>query len=809
MRHIPLKTRKLCLLIILATGLVIGFAACSKFNNDSVSSLRDTAREQITAGQYQDAAVSVRKILAKEKDNTEGLFLWGRLAMRQKNIQTAAKAFGRVINLSPDHKEARLSMAGLLLETGQYDQARSHIDHVLNQFPDDENALILKSRQLLVQDQPEEAEKILNRLKENGKPVDSVFLLLARVKAYQKDVDAAEKVLLEGIDLLPRKLSLRLMLVRLYTESRQPKKAEAVIGQIIEKEPEDPGYVLMLAGHLWSNKENEKAEKILTDLISRDPENEDSRILVADFYLKQVQYEKAHDILKDAVLALSQSGKVHLALNRFYQATGQGGRGVDLLERYLGEKTDRTDKDLIPVYSALSRSYFQQQKLEDAMQYIEKILALNPDHLDTVFLKGRIEMGRGQVDQAVSAFKAVVSGRPDLEQGYLNLARAYILKQDSQSAVAILQKGVERFNLSKNMQLALAGALKAHKDYKGTEKALVRVLKMDPTDVQVQAELGDFYTEIKNYEHAKREYAEIIAKFPDKSLGYLKLSQLYFSLQQASAGIAELERGYQKNPGSAELITSLAIGYVAVNKADQAIALCRARLKKDPDEAFSHNLLGKIYLQQKENKKAYASFKKAVALAPQWGEPDNNLASLYLLENRTRDAVSVLISALKQNPKNPTAFLMLGRIHENNNELNKAIETYEQGISAVPDFWAAANRLAFILCHQDPSPENLDRALGLASAAYRLQPGRVDILDTLAWIYHNRGNNAQALALLQKINDRVTGNALFEYHLSMSLLEAGKKAEALNTLELALKGKTKFLGRNKAEAMLKELRANG
>ncbi len=809
MTHIWQKTSVRCLMITIIIGLIMGLAACSKYGSDSVSSLLKTARGQITAGKYQDAAGNVKKILEADKDNTEGLFLFGQLAMLQKDIQTAAQAFGRVLDLSPDHKEARLAMAGLLLETGQYDQARSHIDHVLNLSPDNENALILKSRQLLAQDQPEEAEAVLSRLKEKNSPQKEIFILLARVKTQQKDADAAEKVLLDGIDALPKEISLRLMLVRLYAETGQPKKVEDALAKIIETKPEDPRYVLVLAGRHWANKEIGTAEEILNNLIKKDPANADSRILVAEFYLKQKQFEKAHDILNAAVLALPQSARIHLALDRFYQTTGQGQKGVDILLSYLGDAEDKSGKNLIPVYFALSRSYFQQQVLDNAMQYIEKILVLNPDHLDTLFLKGKVEMARGQIDQAISAFKAIISERPDVEEGYVNLARAYILKQDSQSAVAILQKGVARFNASKNMLLSLAGALKVHKDYKGTEEALFRALKIDPTDIQVQAQLGDFYLEIKNFENAKREYAEIIAKFPNNPLGYLKLSQLYFSRQDAPAGIAELERGYQQNPGSTDLITALAVGYVAVGRSDQAVALCKARLEKDSDEAFSHNLLGKIYLQQKQNKNAYASFKKAVALAPQWSEANNNLASLYLLDGKPGEAADLYLSALIQNPKNPTAYLTLGKIYENKNQLNKAIEIYEQGIAAVPNFWTAASRLSFILCHQDPSPENLDRALNLASAAYRLQPGRVDIIDTLAWIHHNKGNNEQALALLEKINDQVTGNALFEYHLSMALLEAGKKAEALNKLELALKGKTQFIGRDNAEAVLKDLKARG
>lgn len=168
-----------------------------------------------------------------------------------------------------------------------------------------------------------------------------------------------------------------------------------------------------------------------------------------------------------------------------------------------------------------------------------------------------------------------------------------------------------------------------------------------------------------------------------------------------------------------------------------------------------------------------------------------------------------LETSLAQNSKNEAAYLTLANIHEHDEKYEKAMEVYEQAVQNVPRSWAAANRLAFMLCQYSPTKKNLERALGLSLAAYQLQPGRADILDTVAWIHYNQGNYDKALALLQTINAQVSDNPMYTYHLSMALLKSGRAEEARSNLELSLKGKTAFTGRADAEKALKTLKSEG
>ena len=792
--------------------IVAGLSACSEQNEAGMADpgvLIEQARGLVDAGQFEAATQKIKQAVEIDGDNADAYYLIGKIAFNRKNQSAAARAFERALALAPTHYEARLGLAEIFMANAQYDQSRVHITRLLQDYPDDYKGAILSAREHLAQERPAEAEAVLSVLRKSDAAGKEVFLLMASARAKQGHFVEAEEILKAGISEYPDDASLRLVLVQLYSETDRPEEIEAELKTIIESAPEDGRYTLMLAKHYWTQDEKDAADALLKALINENPENTAFRVAAAEFYLKQKEIEKSRTILVQAVADLPDQPAVYLALNRFYQVTRQGDKGIETLLTYLGEAQGKTPDELSPVYLALAQSYFQRREMDKAGKYIEKILSKNPDHLDAVFLKGRIEMAVGKTNLAVSAFKAVVSKRPDLEEGYLHLAQAYLFDKAPDAAVSILQKGMDEIKASKRMHLALAGALKAQKDYKGTEAALLKALEMDPKDVKVQAALGDFYTEIKNYGQAQREYSEIIAKFPESPIGYLRLARLYFAWQQPENGVLELERGYQNNNSSAELLTELVSAYLHQDQAEKAILLCNARLAKDPKEAFSHHLLGKVYLHTQKIKPAQTALEKAVALAPSWPEASNSLAALFILEKKKEKAKETLMAALGRNPDNAAAYLMLGRLHEAEKQYGKAAAIYEQGLETIPEFWAAAKNLSLILCHQNAGPADLDRALQLASAAYLLQPGRVDVIDTLAWVHFKKGDNEKALALFDKIGEQAAKNPILAFHQSMALLDAGKPADALARLEPALKDKRDFIGRADAEAVLKELKARG
>jgi tetratricopeptide (TPR) repeat protein len=126
-----------------------------------------------------------------------------------------------------------------------------------------------------------------------------------------------------------------------------------------------------------------------------------------------------------------------------------------------------------------------------------------------------------------------------------------------------------------------------------------------------------------------------------------------------------------------------------VGRLDKAIEFYNEVLKRQPDMAEVHYLLGKIYEEKKRYEQAGKEYKRAIEIEPTAAYAYERLAHLYGL---------TLTPALSQRERE----------------------------------------------------EKLDQALQFAHKAVELQPDSADYLNTLSWLYYLRRNYTQAEQAIQK-----------------------------------------------------------
>lgn len=95
----------------------------------------------------------------------------------------------------------------------------------------------------------------------------------------------------------------------------------------------------------------------------------------------------------------------------------------------------------------------------------------------------------------------------------------------------------------------------------------------------------------------------------------------------------------------------------------QAEAEYKAALKINPYDALSWRQLGGIMNAKGDFKAAEEDYRKAMALQPNDAETKTGLAIVLISTNRTDQAVSLLESALKDDPTNTTAHYRLSRLY--------------------------------------------------------------------------------------------------------------------------------------------------
>jgi tetratricopeptide (TPR) repeat protein len=146
--------------------------------------------------------------------------------------------------------------------------------------------------------------------------------------------------------------------------------------------------------------------------------------------------------------------------------------------------------------------------------------------------------------------------------------------------------------------------------------------------------------------------------------------------------------------------------------------------------------------------------------------------------------------------------MMIGTIYDMQQKSDLAAEQYRKALDINPDFAPAANNLAYILSNQK---DNLDEALALARKAKEQLPEDPRVMDTLGWIYYQKGLYDSAAVEFADSVEKLPDNPIVRYHLGLALWKTGKTEAARAELEKALSLDANFDGAEEARKVLEQL----
>jgi predicted Zn-dependent protease len=174
------------------------------------------AREALVTGllyryRWADADRFLTEWLADEPDDPSALHLRGQLEEHRNRRSTALLSFRRVVELDPEHLEARLRMTTILLQLRQGDEALANLDYLRARLPDNAEVHIQWVRALALQGRTAEARAALDDCLRRHPDLPAALAERGRVAQEEGDDRAAEgyfarAVRLDPGDLVTRKL---------------------------------------------------------------------------------------------------------------------------------------------------------------------------------------------------------------------------------------------------------------------------------------------------------------------------------------------------------------------------------------------------------------------------------------------------------------------------------------------------------------------------------------------------------------------------------------------------------------------------
>jgi tetratricopeptide (TPR) repeat protein len=176
----------------------------------------------------------------------------------------------------------------------------------------------------------------------------------------------------------------------------------------------------------------------------------------------------------------------------------------------------------------------------------------------------------------------------------------------------------------------------------------------------------------------------------------------------------------------------------------------RRALRDDPSSAEASYGLGSVYLKQDKSREARDSFERAVKLAASY--PDtlpnawNNLGLLSTREGHIDDAVGYFQEALRVSPDYWIALENLGNAYRVQKRWDEARTTLERALAARPQDPEANYNLAMVFAQTDDA----ERAYRYLQNALHLRPAYPEALNNLGVLYLRTQRRDEAVAKFEE-----------------------------------------------------------
>jgi len=220
---------------------------------------------------------------------------------------------------------------------------------------------------------------------------------------------------------------------------------------------------------------------------------------------------------------------------------------------------------------------------------------------------------------------------------------------------------------------------------------------------------------------------------------YLNLAHLELEERNYEAVLNCCQEALRLNSDAVEALNLMGIARRRQGAIDEAIAIYRKILERQPQEARVLYNLGIALAKQGKLKDALQAYEQALKIRPRMVEAMGNQADVLLRLGREKEAEDILMKALAINSRFALGYANLAEVYFRREENDRATEMVNRALALEPDLPEAHNMKGKILHRQG----RVEEAMKEFSLALKFDP-------TQAKAAHNLGNCYLELNRLQE-----------------------------------------------------------
>lgn len=709
----------------------------------------------IAAGRMDGAVPTLKQVLKLNPQAVPPAFMLAELYIRQRDFDASGEILRGLNQRMPGDPRVLLLLAETSTQLGNLDDAVSIYRSILGKNPGDVGASFRLGQVLLLQGQRDEARVMFEAVVSKSPDFLPAITYLADLELRESDVSAALARLKKEVVQHPDSGAVRFLFGQARLASGDVSGAESEFMEVVRLVPDQPHGYLALASLYTSHAERlQDARKQLEAMRSNSTGKVQALLMLGLLDISEGDFTGAGDSYEE-VLKSQPQNLIALTKLAFLEAThlGNPDRAVDLA---------LVARQLAPQDPMVADTYgwalLQQGDCSAALQVLQEAVFSQPanpvilHHLGAAcYIWGMEEVARKHLQAAML------------------LAKTYKYREDIQDYLDVLDV---KPGASDPQTLAL----------------LMRTLEMRPADPVALNRLALVDTASGNQDKALKRY----------------------------------EAAHQANPKSFPVVLWLANAYSKItNKAEEAMRHAKtARVMAPLDPDVSH-LLGRLAFRSGDHKWALSLFQESESKRPGNPEVSFDLALAYFSVGRLVDSKSVLDlgvtgtplanrsdvrgfqtmlalqmdlqntvnarqiaeEALRADPADVPARMVLGLTAEKVQDYRLAGESYEAVLKVYPEFTPAMKRLMNLAANYKRDDQVAYEYGIKARDAVESDP---ELAGDFGRIVYRRSDYGYAAQLLQERLKKTPDDAETLYYLGLAQTKLELREEARSSLSKAL-----------------------
>lgn len=459
------------------------------------------------------------------------------------------------------------------------------------------------------------------------------------------------------------------------------------------------------------------------------------------------------------------------------------------------------DPQSVLIMHRIATEYYRQNKNEESLVWAEKALKAQPNQKDVNILAAGLYTSQKNFGKAEAIYKKLIKLDKNDPEAYLYYAAVNSEQKKYNEAIKYFTK-LTRFE--DYSQKHLAYYYNARTKFEANRVKYFQEIKSDLKNALLEKpdylEALQFLGQIVEKTEGKKKVFELYAQHQKKygPIGRLAevLSQYYLELGDYDKAYEQLE--IVENSSADPIQVKLKLALILIDKKiyDKAIVRLEELSSLVPEsdkvkfylaslyqEAKKYDLAVKNYLAIQPSSKHYEdSIKNAAFLMKEIGQysqatnvlaklvkdfPENiqnHIAYAQLLEDGRKysEGIDVLKGAFQKFPLDANVPYFLGTLYDKLNDKENMFKYMNKSLNLDANHVQTLNYLAYSLLE---AQKDLDKAEQYALKAHNLDSNDPYIIDTVGWLYYQKGDYQKALAFLEKAHQFVPDVAVIADHL--------------------------------------------